>query len=75
MRFQSRSKFEIALAVLLGFGSICLANSAVFAKDISDLDQHFNSPGQDISPRMFVPQENIRELDRKSTRLNSSHRT
>src|SRR5262245_28176472 len=32
------------------------------AKDISDLDQHFNDPGKDISPWMFVPRENIKEF-------------
>jgi hypothetical protein len=31
-------------------------------EDISDLDQHFNSPGKDIAPWMFVPEENIKEF-------------
>jgi hypothetical protein len=31
-------------------------------KDIRELNQHFNRPGADLSPWMFVPQENIKEL-------------
>src|SRR5712692_3648071 len=30
-------------------------------KDIRKLSQHFNNPGADISPWMFVPEENIKE--------------
>jgi hypothetical protein len=32
------------------------------AKSISELSQHFNEPGGDISPWMFVPGENIKEM-------------
>src|SRR5262245_14465252 len=32
------------------------------AKDIRRLNQHFNEPGADIAPWMFVPRENIKEL-------------
>src|SRR5436305_1193347 len=32
------------------------------AKDIRLLSQHFNEPGKDFSPWMFVPKENIKEL-------------
>src|SRR5437899_13107346 len=31
-------------------------------QDIRKLNQHFNKPGNDLSPWMFVPQENIKEL-------------
>lgn len=31
-------------------------------QDISDLDQHFNAPGRDFAPWMFVPRDNIKEL-------------
>ena len=34
----------------------------VAAGDISALDQHFNQPGKDISPWIFVPSENIKEF-------------
>ena len=34
----------------------------VAAGDISALDQHFNQPGKDISPWIFVPGENIKEF-------------
>ena len=34
----------------------------IAAGDISALDQHFNQPGKDISPWMFVPAENIKEF-------------
>ena len=47
-----------AIALALG-----LTASAVAAQgDISALDQHFNQPGRDISPWMFVPEENIKEF-------------
>ena len=32
------------------------------AQDISELDQHFNTPAQAIDPWMFVPKENIQEF-------------
>src|SRR5262249_55994175 len=31
-------------------------------KDIRLLSQHFNEPGKDLSPWMFVPKENINQL-------------
>ena len=31
------------------------------ADDISQFSQHFNKPGGDIAPWMFIPQENIKE--------------
>ena len=32
------------------------------AKSISELSQHFNEPGGDISPWMFIPEENIKKI-------------
>lgn len=40
----------------------CGGASSLSARDISELDQHFNEPGADFSPWIFVPDENIREL-------------
>lgn len=42
---------------------LSLAMSRVISgQEISELDQHFNVPGQDLAPWMFVPKENIREF-------------
>lgn len=35
-------------------------------KDIRELSEHFIEPGEDYSPWMFVPEENIRSLSTKS---------
>ena len=53
-----------AIALALG-----LTASAVAAQgDISALDQHFNQPGREISPWMFVPQgEHQGILDRRAS--------
>ena len=37
-------------------------SASVFAGDITSLNQHFNRPGADISPWMFVPQANIKDF-------------
>jgi hypothetical protein len=34
----------------------------LWAADISDLNQHFNAPGNEIAPWQFVPEENIKEF-------------
>jgi hypothetical protein len=39
-----------------------LAAARVAAGDISALDQHFDQPGKDPSPWMFVPAENIKDF-------------
>ena len=41
-------------------GTIVLTHPAI-GKNICDLSQHFNEPGVDISPWIFVPKENIKE--------------
>jgi hypothetical protein len=52
-----RAVLEVAWCCLLG-----LAASGAAAADISQLDQHFNVPGEDIAPWMFVPAENVKEF-------------
>jgi hypothetical protein len=42
--------------------SLPAAFSDAPAQDISTLDQHFNEPGTDFSPWIFVPRENIKQL-------------
>src|SRR5690606_4901249 len=43
--------------------SMVLAASAIAsAKDIRDLSHHFEKPGGDIGPWMFIPADNIQEL-------------
>ena len=42
-------------------------------KDIRRLNQHFNEPGADTAPWMFVPRENIKELFRRG-RIPSAQR-
>jgi hypothetical protein len=37
--------------------------SSGFGKNIEDLTQHFNKPGKDIQPWMFVPQSNIKDIN------------
>lgn len=51
------------LMIIVIAGGIAIAGSGVsFAQDISELDQHFNSRGQEIGSWMFVPKENIKEF-------------
>ncbi len=42
--------------------AIWLSSWPAAAQDISELDQHFNDPGKDIAPWIFVPRENIKEF-------------
>src|SRR5437016_9858842 len=46
----------------LVFCALLSSGPPAAAADISTLDQHFNDPGKDISPWMFVPKENIKEF-------------
>ena len=48
------------LAVLLLVMVVLVPHAT--AKDISELTEHFNEPGADISPWVFVPEENIEEF-------------
>jgi hypothetical protein len=52
--------------VLAAFSSqsALLDNARLIAAtpDITSLDQHFNQPGADISPWMFVPEKNIKDF-------------
>ena len=42
---------------------VVIANeTSAFGKDISELDQHFNTPGGQIAPWIFVPDKNIKEF-------------
>jgi hypothetical protein len=50
----------LTTAILL-LASIILSTSSE-AKSISELSQHFNEPGGDISPWMFIPEENIKKM-------------
>jgi hypothetical protein len=52
----------IVVIAAVGVAWSSLRGESVVAADISALDQHFNQPGKDISPWMFVPVENIKEL-------------
>src|SRR5262249_48922445 len=54
MTSQLTRTFSSLLAVALA--------TTTFAADISDLDQHFNTPDVDIAPWMFIPQQNIKEF-------------
>lgn len=49
------------LAIFFGW-CLALANVPGVAGEISALDQHFNEPGKDVAPWMFVPRENIKEF-------------
>ena len=46
-------------AVFAGLGS---STAPAAGQDISAFDQHFNEPGKDIAPWMFVPRENIKQF-------------
>jgi hypothetical protein len=39
---------------------VSIVGALIAADDIAALDQHFNEPGKDIAPWMFVPQSNIK---------------
>jgi len=41
---------------------IALTGLTATAKDIRELSQHFNEPGADISPWMFIPEDNVKEM-------------
>src|SRR6516165_10094422 len=59
MTFNNRRFWPGVLSVALASG---LAPPVCAVDDISALDQHFNKPGNDISPWVFVPSENIKEF-------------
>jgi hypothetical protein len=51
--------------VVLSIGPVLnlhAADSAAAKGEISALDQHFNEPGKEIAPWMFVPTKNIKDL-------------
>ncbi len=49
--------FSIVLAFL-----VLVHKGAAAESDISAFDQHFNRPGADVDPWMFVPQDNIKSF-------------
>jgi hypothetical protein len=53
-------RLSLGCALLATAGSVAAAAGAT--ADIAALDQHFNGPGNDIGPWMFVPHENIQEF-------------
>jgi hypothetical protein len=59
IRFERKSLID---CVLTAFVVASVGSSLFAAGDISELDQHFNDPGKDISPWMFVPRDNIKEF-------------
>ncbi len=59
MSFNTRVNWPRLLSIALASGLACAVSAA---DDISSLDQHFNRPGHGISPWVFVPSENIKEL-------------
>lgn len=61
---QSRSNWATKWFLLAFFACCGMSprDYAIGAQDISELDQHFNEPGKDIAPWMFVPKENIHEF-------------
>src|SRR5262245_36466028 len=59
---QERARVRRVIPCSLVIAAIVLSGWPAVAQDISELDQHFNEPGKDISPWMFVPKENIKEF-------------
>ncbi len=59
MSFNNRVFWPGLLSVALVAGLAPLAGAV---DDISALDQHFNRPGHDTLPWVFVPKENIKEF-------------
>jgi len=58
-------KLRIKLTALCMVLAVGLAAPSHAEDDIRVLNQHFNTPGADISPWMFVPEENIKEISTK----------
>src|SRR5262245_41423628 len=55
MHYRNRIRGWLVIAAIASSGTTA-------GQDISDFDQHFNAPGKDIAPWMFVPQDNIKEF-------------
>ena len=58
------NQYATACCTGIAFLGLCVwpGVEVAAADDISVLDQHFNQPGKDISPWMFVPAVNIKEF-------------
>src|SRR5262245_23314777 len=63
-----REKVICPVLVLLLWAALCIPVAAgrnepePVKKDIRDLSNHFNTPGADISPWIFVPESNVKEI-------------
>lgn len=58
------NQYATACCTGIAFLGLCVwpGVEVAAADDISVLDQHFNQPGKDISPWVFVPAVNIKEF-------------
>lgn len=54
--------FRIAFSLI----AFLVITNFVIAEDIRSLSEHFNEPGGDISPWMFIPKDNVKEVSTKN---------
>ena len=54
--------FSIRRFIAIPLLSLFLIGAGAAAQSITEFDQHFNDPGADISPWMFVPEDNVKEF-------------
>ena len=57
--FVTTTRWIMVFCLLFEGGALCAGSEP---KDIRKLSQHFNEPGADLAPWMFVPKDNIKEL-------------
>jgi hypothetical protein len=62
MRSQPRRAHTWLFVAIIAAASFGPGRVVHAANDISELDQHFNTPGGEIAPWIFVPQGNIKEF-------------
>jgi hypothetical protein len=61
-RCQAPIVFVLSLILSGPVRILRAADAETAVQNISALDQHFNRPGADIAPWVFVPQENLKEF-------------
>ena len=59
---ENRMGFLRVFLLIIVLAQLGLRRSTAAEREISGFDQHFNRPGANVNPWVFVPQENIKEF-------------